>query len=206
MPVVGYYLDLRVHGCLFAVVLLVLVRVHADVVESKLLLDAILERLPLFQSQAIGFGNHWHHIDSLAQLLQYDDVNGLESVTGGADEVETAVDTSVLDVALALSRELLAKVGAVLVFDVFDNRVPTAVIVYEIAVAGSVDDVETEAHAIFLNNVGDGVNLGGLAAVFVWGEAAFGVDEVGSEDGVDEGRLAETGLACRRGKVLVQPR
>ena len=63
------YLDLRVHGRFLPIVLLILIRVHADIVESKLLLDAILEQLPLLQRQAIRLGNHRHHIDRLAQLL-----------------------------------------------------------------------------------------------------------------------------------------
>jgi hypothetical protein len=31
-------------------------------------------------------------------------------------------------------------------------------------------------------------------------ETTLGVDKVGSEDGVDEGRLAETGLTCGKGE------
>ena len=45
-------------------------------------------------------------------------------MAGRADEVQTAVDARVLDVAVTLRGELLAEVGAVLVFDVFDDRVP----------------------------------------------------------------------------------
>jgi hypothetical protein len=44
--------------------------------------------------------------------------------------------------------------------------------------------------------MGDGVDLGGLADGLVGCEAALAVDEVGGEDGVDEGALAESSLAC----------
>jgi hypothetical protein len=44
--------------------------------------------------------------------------------------------------------------------------------------------------------VGDGVDFGGLADGLVGCEAAFAIDEVGGEDCVDEGALAESGLAC----------
>lgn len=43
--------------------------------------------------------------------------------------------------------------------------------------------------------MGDGVDLGGLADGLIGGEAAFAVDEVGGEDGVDESALAESCLA-----------
>ena len=193
------HLDLRVHGGLLAVVLLILVRVHADVVERELLLDPVLERLPLLQRQAICLGDHRHHVHSLAQLLQHHNVDGLQRVASGADEVQAAVDASILDVSLTLGGEFFAEVCAVLVLDVLDDRVPAAVVVHEVAVAGGVDDVEPQTHAILLDDVGDGVDLGGLAAGLVRGQAALGIDEVGGEDGVDEGALAESGLACGSG-------
>lgn len=192
------YLNLRVHGRLLAVVLLILVRVHPDVVERKLLLDAVLEHLPLLQGQTIRLGNHRHYIDRLRQLLQHHNVNRLKRMTGRRNEVQAAVDAGILDVPLALRRELFAEVGAVLVFDVLDDGVPAAVVVDEVAVAGRVDDVQAEAHAVLLDHVGDGVDFGGAADGLVGCEAAFGVDEVGGEDGVYEGRLAETGLAWDR--------
>jgi hypothetical protein len=96
-------LDLSVHSSLLRVVLLVLVGVHPDVVESELLLDAVLELLALLKSERIGFCNDRHHVDSLAQLLEDNNVNRLEAVTGGRNEVKTAVDTGVLNVAVQMS-------------------------------------------------------------------------------------------------------
>lgn len=64
------------------------------------------------------------------------------------DEEDTAVDTGVGDEALAHGGELLAEVGRVLVLDVLDNRVPASLVVYEVAVAWGVDDVELEADAV----------------------------------------------------------
>jgi sugar phosphate isomerase/epimerase len=92
-------LDLSVHSSLLRVILLVLVRVHPDVVESELLLDAVLELLALLESEGVGLCNDRHHVDGLAQLLEDDNVNRLEAVTGGRNEVKTAVDTGVLDIA-----------------------------------------------------------------------------------------------------------
>lgn len=171
-------LDLRVHGCLLGVILLVVVGVHPDVVECKLLLDPVLERLPLLQCQAVGFGDDWDNIDGLAELLEHDNVDWLQCVTGWVDEVETAVDSSVLDIAFSLCGELLAEVCGVLVLDVFDDWVPAAVVVHEVAVAGSVYDIEAETNTILLDDVGDWVDLGGLADRFGGREATLGVDKV----------------------------
>ena len=200
------YFDLSVHGRFLGIVLLVLVGIHADVVESKLLLDPILEQLPLLQSQTIRLCNNGHHIHRLAQLFEHDDIDRLQRVAGGGDEVETAVDAGVLDVALTLSCELLAEVGGVLVFDVLDDGIPAAVVVHEVAVARGVDDVQSQAHAVLLDDVRDGVDLGGLADGLVGGEAALAVDEVGGEDGVDECALAESGLACLVATMLANGR
>ena len=95
------------------------------------------------------------------------------------------MDARILDIALALRRQLLAEVGAVLVFDVLDDGVPAAVVVDEVAVARGVDDVEAEAHAVLLDDVRDGMDLGGAADGLVGLEAAFAVNEVRGEDGVD---------------------
>ena len=91
--------DLSVHSSLFRIVLLVLVGVHPDVVEGKLLLDAVLELLTLLECERVGLCNDGNDVDGLAQLLEDDNVNGLETVAGGRDEVETAVDAGILDVA-----------------------------------------------------------------------------------------------------------
>lgn len=42
------------------------------------------------------------------------------------NEKQTTVNTGILDVSLALSRELLSQIRRVLIFDIFDNRVPAS--------------------------------------------------------------------------------
>jgi hypothetical protein len=189
------YLDLRVQGGLLAVVFLILIWVHANVVESKLFLDAVLEQLALLEGERVGLGDDRDDVDGLAQLLQNNNIDRLERVTSWGDEVQAAVDAGVLNVSLTLRGELLAQVGAVLVLDVFHNGVPAAVIVNEVAVAGGVDDVQTQTNAILLDDVGDGVDLSGAADGLVGEKATLALDQVGSEDGVDEGGFTETGLS-----------
>ncbi len=58
--------------------------------------------------RAVTLGNDGHDIDKLAQLLEHDNVDGLQSVAGRLDEEQAAVDARVLEVALTLSSQLLA--------------------------------------------------------------------------------------------------
>ena len=136
-------LDLSVNRPLLLVQLVVVVGVHLKVVEGKLLLDALLEFLPLLESQGVGLGNDGDNIDNVGKLLQDNDVDGFQRVARRLDEEQAAVNPGVLDVALALRGEFLAEVGGVLILDIFDDRIPAAVVVNQITVAWGVDDVQS---------------------------------------------------------------
>ena len=84
----------------------------------------MLEGIPLLERQGIRLGDDRDNVDDLAELLHDNDINRAEGVARRVDEEEGTVDTGVLDVTVALRGELLAKVGAVLVLDVLDNRIP----------------------------------------------------------------------------------
>ena len=81
----------------------------------------------------------------------------------GLDEEQTAVDAGILEVALALGSELFPEVCAVLVLDVLNNGIPAALVVDQVTVAWSVDNVETQPDAILLDDMRHGLNLGGAA-------------------------------------------
>jgi hypothetical protein len=105
------------------------------------------------------------------------------------------LETQFLDhLPLTLSGQFLPEVGGVLIFDVLDNRVPAAVVVDKITIAGSVNNVQAQSHTVLLNNVSDSLDLAGLSDGFCGRKATLGFDEVRREDGVDQGRLAETSL------------
>lgn len=195
------YLDLSVDGALLVVELIVVVRVHLQVVESKLLLDALLERLTLLEGHCVSLGNDGNNIDNIGQLLQHDDIDRLEGVAGWLDKEQAAVNASVLNVALTLGGELLSKVRRVLVLDVLDDRVPAAVVVDQVTVARGVDNVEPETNAILLDDVRHRVDLGSGSDNLVRKKTTLGLDEVRSEDGVDKGGLSETSLACDQGNT-----
>jgi hypothetical protein len=46
-------------------------------------------------------------------------------VARGLNKEKTAMDASILDVSITLSGKLLSEIRRMLIFDVFDNRVPT---------------------------------------------------------------------------------
>lgn len=176
--------------------LVAVVRVHLEVVEGELLLDALLECLALLHGQGIGLGDDRNHVDHIGQLLQHDNIDRLQGVTSGLNEEQAAVNAGVLNVLVAVGCELLTQVGGVLVFDVLDDGVPAAVVVDQVAVAGSVNNVESESDAILLDKVGHRVDLGGGSDDLVGHQATLGLNKVGGEDSVDEGRLSKTSLAC----------
>jgi hypothetical protein len=133
----------------------------------------LLEQLPLLQSERVTLGNHWYDVYDLGQLLHDGDVDGLERVAGGGDEVEAAVDASVDNVLVAHCGKLLAKVGRVLVLDVLDDGVPAverkgqrggerrgaakdlpSLVVDKVAVARGIDNVEAKLDVVLLDDYG----------------------------------------------------
>lgn len=153
--------------------------------EGKLLPYPLLESLTFFDGQAVALGNHGNHIDNIAKLLQDDNVNRLERMTRWLNEEQAAMNAGVLNVTLALCSKLLVEIGTILVLDVFDDGIPAAIVVYEVAVPRGVDDVEAQSDAILFNDIRDGLNLGGAANWLVWSDATFRVEQVRCEDGVD---------------------
>jgi hypothetical protein len=84
----------------------------------------LLKREPLFHRQAVRLCNDRHYVHYLAQLLQHDDVDRAQRMAGGINEEQRAVDPGILNVTVSHCRQLFSEVRAVLVFDVFDDRVP----------------------------------------------------------------------------------
>lgn len=76
----GYeFFDAAVHGTLFLVLLLVLVGVHAEVVESELFLDALLECHALVEGKGVRLGDDGNNVDDVGEFLEYHDVDGFET-------------------------------------------------------------------------------------------------------------------------------
>jgi len=93
----------------------------------------LLERSAFFEGQRVGFRNDRHNVDNLGKLLQDDNVNlgsvaalkwgsdrethWFQSVAGGVDEEDAAVNTSVRNETISHSGKLFPEIGRVLVFD-----------------------------------------------------------------------------------------
>lgn len=116
-------------------------------------------------------------------------------MAGRLNEEQAGVNTSILDVSLSLRCEFLSQIRGVLILDIFDDGIPAAVIVDQIAVARGVDNVESETNAVLLNDVGYGLDFGRGADGLVGLQSTLGVNEVRGEDCVDQSRLAQSSLA-----------
>lgn len=79
-------LDCGIGGSFLVVQLVIVIWVHLEVVESELLLYALLECSSFFECEGVGFGDDWHHVDDIGQLLEDNDVDWLERMTGWLDE------------------------------------------------------------------------------------------------------------------------
>lgn len=84
-----------------------------------------------------------------------------------------------------------------LVLDVLHDRVPAPVVVDQVAIAGGVNNVQPQTDTVLFNNMRHGMNLGRGSDNFVGLQSAFGLHKVGSEDGVDQRRLAQASLTCK---------
>lgn len=136
------YLDRRIERNLLLVMLLVVIWIHLEVVELELLLYPLFERRTLLQSQGVALRNDRYYIYEFREFLEHDNVNRLKGMSAWLDEEQAAVDPRILQISFALSSQLLAQVSAVLVFDVFDDWIPAALVVDQIAVTRRVDNVE----------------------------------------------------------------
>jgi len=186
--------DLGVNLNLLIIRLLGVEGVQTDVVVNELGANLLFEREPLFHRQAVRLGNDRHHVHNLAQLLQHDDVNRAQRMTGRIDEEQRAVNPGVLDVTVSHGRQLFPEVCAVLVLDVFDDRIPAVIVVHLIAVSGCVNDVQSQPHTIFHDDVRHGVDFRCLPDILIRVEPAFGVNQVRREKRINQRRLSQTGL------------
>lgn len=169
--------------------------------------NPMLEACKISGRKGIGFRNDWNQVDTGAQALHDFDVQRLQGVTGGADEVEAGMDSKI-DLVLSPGLLLLQHVGFVLVVEEFDDWHPGIAIVDIVAKTRGVDHRQTHYHRqlrsvygktisctfeeLFLQlslcnlNLNSLINLLGMASLVV-----LIVLDGGGEEGVDEGGLAQ---------------
>lgn len=79
---VAVYLNLSIDGTLLIIKLVIIVRVHLQVVELELLLDALLEGLAFLEGEGVGLGDNGDNVDDVGEFLEDDDIDGFEAVNG----------------------------------------------------------------------------------------------------------------------------
>lgn len=94
-------------------------------------------------AQSIGFGNNWDQVDPGTKPLHNLDIEGLQSVAGGADEVQASVDAEI-DLVGTARLLFLQHVRFVLVVQELDDWLPGVTVVDIVAKAGGIDD--SQAH------------------------------------------------------------
>lgn len=83
-------------------------------------------------AQGIGLGNNGDQVDAGAQALHHLDIEGLQGVSGGSDEVQACVDTHVNLVGSA-GLLLLKHIGLMLVVQEFNDRLPRITVVHVVS-------------------------------------------------------------------------
>lgn len=146
---------------------------------------SLLEQSNLLIGQGIGLGNDGDQVDLGVQAAHDLDIQRLEGVASGLDEVNTSVDTVVDNVA-AVNLVLSLEVGVETLLDVLDNWAPRVVVVDKITEAGGIDDAQAETDTVLLNVGAGGLDRHGLGDNVGIGAGALlrGV-EGGVEQGVD---------------------
>jgi hypothetical protein len=103
----------------------------------------LLELEQVCWAQGVGLGNDGDQVDAGAELLHDLDVEGLQGVASGADEVQAGVDTEV-DLVCAARLLLLEHVRLVLVVEELDDGLPRVAVVDVVAEARGVDNGEAD--------------------------------------------------------------
>lgn len=152
---------------------------------------ALLEQGDLLVGQGIGLGDNGDQVDLGVQAAHNLDVQRLQRVACGLDEVDTGVDAVIDDVA-AVDLVLSLEVGVETLFDVLDNRAPRVVVVHKVAKSGGINNAQAETDTILLDIGAGGLDRHGLGDDIGVGAGALlrGVER-GVEQGVDESRLSE---------------
>lgn len=151
----------------------------------------------LLVGEGVRLGNDGNQVDLGVEAAHDLNVEGLERVTSRLDEEDTGVD-SVVNNVHAVDLVLGVKIGIVALLNVVGDRAPRLVIVDKVTKSGSVNDSQAKTHTSFLNIGADGLDGDGLGNDLEAGALALlGRVQVGVEESVDEGRLAEARFTYR---------
>ncbi len=74
-------IDVRIELAFLIVLLIVVVWVHAKIVEGEFFLDALFESEAFFKGEGVGFGDHGDDVDDIGEFLEDYDVDRFETVS-----------------------------------------------------------------------------------------------------------------------------
>jgi len=163
-----------------------------DSIGIQLLDDLRLESLQLNLGNGVRLGDHRNDVHLAVQLLHAHQIQRLESVPGGADEVQADVDAAVVARhQRSLDLQLLLQIVLELGVDVVDHRFERVVLVDLVAIAHCVTDGQLESHIALLQLVGVSLQLDAGQGMGTW----CGL-EAGVKQRVHQRRLAQSSFAC----------
>ena len=120
--------------------------------------DALLEGVEVVAGEGVGLGDDGDEVDAGAEALHDLNVERLEVVAGGPDEVQAGVHPQVRLVR-PVRLLLLPHVHLVLVVDEVDDGRPRVAVVDVVAETGRVDDRQLHLERLFLQLGLDNLNL-----------------------------------------------
>lgn len=147
---------------------------------------SLFEGDDLLICESIGLGDNRDQVDLGVQSTHDLNVERLERVTSGLNEVHAGMDTVVDDVH-AIDLVLGIKISIEALLDVLDDGAPGLVVVDEITETGSIDDIQSETYAVLFNVCADGLDGdSGRSKVETGLFLLLGWVERGVEQGVDK--------------------
>ena len=147
----------------------------------------MLEQGNLLVRKGVSLGNHWNQVDLGVQAAHDLNVERLQGVAGGLDEVDARVDTVVNDVG-TVDLVFGLQVGIVSLLNVLDNGAPRVIVVHKVTKPGRVDHGQAKADTVLFDVSADGLDGHSLGDdVVAGGSALLGRVEGAVEQGVDEG-------------------
>ena len=157
---------------------------------------ALLESRKINWGKGIRLRNDRDEVHARTETLHNLDIQRLECVTGGSNEVETCMHPQI-DLLGPARLLLLQHVALVLVIEELNDGLPAVPVVHVVAKARRIDDGQSDLEELLLELCLGDLDLDGL--IDLLGVAATVVGVVldgGAEESVDEGGLAQAGFAC----------
>lgn len=161
---------------------------------------------PLFESrdliigQSVRLRNNGNQVDLGVEPTHHLDVQGLQRMASGLNEIDASVNAVVNNVH-TVDLVFRIEVSIETLLNVLHNRAPGVIVVDKVTETGGINNGQTEPDTILLNVGADGLDSNGLGNdVERRGLALLGRVEGGVKERVDESRLSEPGftyVACQ---------